>query len=301
MDSLLVPSSIQRIRAFLIEMAGMKVKPWASVDETLHALHATLVARRSCDIFWTSLRTLLEALAGDLKARQEAQAGTLLDNEILSVERYLALLEEIRACLARQSEDAPSFRRLAHGLSAPALGLLLLLGGVATVGCESTSLRSPGSKPDASVTAPASQPDAHPPADLARERMPGQPDATADRVPDNNPIIIVVPQPDAAVAPSTGPYDAPVTMQEILNSCGVASADQSPILSCLNSLGEAWATGVTDYLAGKSCDTVTSYLSDVEWCAQSGGCRAMPSTTPFNPDQEPCAQPVLVYLGVRFV
>ena len=48
MESLIVPSSIQRIRSFLVEMCGMKVKPWATTEETLAALHTTLVARRQC-------------------------------------------------------------------------------------------------------------------------------------------------------------------------------------------------------------------------------------------------------------
>src|SRR5664279_2222633 len=150
MESLLVPSSIQRIRAFLIEMCGMKVKPWAGVEETLAALHATLVARQSCDIFWASLRVLLETLARDLKARQKAEPGVLLDNEILRDEQYAALLEEIRVCLAKQSSELKpgAFRRLAQNLSAPALGLLLLLGGVTTVGCDSSSLHGTDKRPD---------------------------------------------------------------------------------------------------------------------------------------------------------
>ena len=70
MDSVIVPSSIQRIRAFLVELCGMKVKPWASAEETLVALHATLVRRQSCDLFWTSLRVLLETLARAVRQRR---------------------------------------------------------------------------------------------------------------------------------------------------------------------------------------------------------------------------------------
>ena len=44
----LLPSSIQRIRVFLTESCGMKVKPWAGVDETLDALHAVIVDKREC-------------------------------------------------------------------------------------------------------------------------------------------------------------------------------------------------------------------------------------------------------------
>jgi hypothetical protein len=107
MDSLIVPSAIQRIRSFLIEMSGMKVKPWATTEETLAALHTTLVARRGCDIFWGSLRVLLENLARDLRTRQAASPGTLVDNELLDGERYATLLDEIRAAMARQQSPRP--------------------------------------------------------------------------------------------------------------------------------------------------------------------------------------------------
>ena len=47
MENMIIPSAIQRIRSFLIEMCGMKVKPWATTEETLAALHTTLVARHA--------------------------------------------------------------------------------------------------------------------------------------------------------------------------------------------------------------------------------------------------------------
>ena len=100
----------------------MKVKPWATTEETLAALHTTLVARQGCRIFWTSLRGLLETLARDLKTRQEASPETVVDNELLDSERYATLLEEIRSALERQSAEPATFRRLASALSAPAPG-----------------------------------------------------------------------------------------------------------------------------------------------------------------------------------
>ena len=168
MEHLLIPSAVQRIRSFLIEMCGMRVKPWATTEETLAALHTTLVARHACDIFWTSLRGLLENLAHDLKMRQEATPGTLVDNELLDSGRYAALLDEIRATLACQTAEPATFRRLAAALSAPALGLLLFLGGAASVGCNSTGLHGPALTQDAgppdivdpSTPQPASEPDA---------------------------------------------------------------------------------------------------------------------------------------------
>ena len=161
MDSLIVPSAIQRIRSFLIEMSGMKVKPWATTEETLAALHTTLVARRGCDIFWGSLRVLLENLARDLRTRQAASPGTLVDNELLDGERYATLLDEIRAAMARQTAEPATFRRLASALSAPALGLLLLLGGATSIGCADAKVAQEGS-PDAKVAQPEANPDLPP-------------------------------------------------------------------------------------------------------------------------------------------
>ena len=162
MDSLLVPSSIQRIRSFLVERCGMKVKPWASTEETLAALHTTLVARHACGIFWDSLRTLMESLARDMKTRASASPGTVIDNEVLDGERYARLLDEIRQVLDRQEgATTGSFRQLSAAISGPALSLLLLLGGVASVGCDRSGLRQPNDKPDASLAA-ATNPDTRP-------------------------------------------------------------------------------------------------------------------------------------------
>ena len=290
MESLLVPSSIQRIRAFLIEMCGMKVKPWAGVEETLAALHATLVARQSCDIFWASLRVLLESLARDLKTRQCAEPGTLLDNEVLSDERYASLLDEIRASLAKQTnEQQPrAFRQLAQGLSAPALGLLLLLGGVTTVGCDSSSLRGENKTPDAAVT------------DLRSE----QPDAAPKAGPDSatNDLRIVFPdtappKTDVKDAVSKGPEGGTVTLQEILDSCNIPEGMQANVLTCLSALHESWTTGIAAVLAGQDCQAVSSSL---EPCSYSSECTSG-KPAEFDPSSLRLCDPILIYLGVRFV
>lgn len=295
MDSLIVPSSIQRIRAFLVELCGMKVKPWATAEETLAALHATLVRRQSCDMFWSSLRVLLETLARDLKARESAAPGALLDNEMLSTEQYAALLDEIRTCMARQpSEPVPSFRRLAQGLSAPALGLLLLLGGVTTVACEGSPLHGSGA-PDAAVT------------DTRPSQSDRPPDAAPDSAPDNSLYIVLPDQAlakddalagtrDVKEAASTGPDGAKVTIQEIMDSCNLASRTQTAVLACLGSLGESWTAGLADYLAGKDCYTVAGALS-----CDTFPCSSRSSPGEFDPSQLPLCQPVYIYLGVRFV
>jgi len=295
MDSLLVPSSMQRIRAFLIEMCGMKVKPWAGAEETLAALHATLVARQSCDIFWNSLRTLLEKLARDLKTRQKAEPGVLLDNEILNDEQYASLLEEIRLCLPTQSSELKpgAFRRLAQNLSAPALGLLLLLGGVTTVGCDSSSLRGATKTPDAAVV------------DLRTSQPDNAPATQPDSPPDNNIHIVIPdlapPRPDLRPydvknAASNGPDGAAVTLRDIMDSCNIPSDMQGVVLACLGSMHQSWTTGITAMLAGENCDTVDGAFAQ---CSYPSGC--YPQSGEFDGTFPPLCTPVLIYYGVRFV
>lgn len=305
MDGLLVPSSIQRVRSFLVEMCGMKVKPWASTEETLGALHTMLVARQGCDIFWTSLRTLLERLACDLKTRQDAVPGTLVDNEVLDNRRYAVLLDEIRSCLDRQSGEATraSFRRLANGLSAPALGLLLLLGGAATVGCDHAPLKSPSKTPDAAVpdakgadrevNADTRSPDRDVNAEVPRITLPSSPDGPRDHyvAPD------VAPAWDAVAVGSDG---AVVTIRDIMNSCNISDWQQTEVLSCLSALRASWTTGLTQELAGEACATVTSRL-DAFACSM-GPCRPGSGTSAdFTAGDVPYCQPIIIYMGVRFL
>jgi len=275
MESLIVPSAIQRIRSFLIEMSGMKVKPWATTEETLAALHTTLVARRGCDIFWASLRVLLETLARDLKKRQEASPGALVDNELLDGERYATLLDEIRAALARQTAEPATFRRLASALSAPALGLLLLLGGATSVGCADAKVAQQGS-PDAKVA---------------------QPEAT----PDIPPHWVV---PDVAMAP--GQSDgAAVTIQDIMDGCNIPDQQQQAIRACLATLGVSWSTALAEVLAGTSCDLVVDQISCLVRSQLCGGpiynVVARPGSSDWDANAPWVCEPVLMYVGVRFV
>jgi hypothetical protein len=284
-ERLIVPSSIQRIRSFLVEMCGMKVKPWAGAEETLAALHTTLVARQGCDIFWTSLRVLLETLARDLKARQDAAPGTLVDNEVLDGERYATLIDEIRAALARQVEGEPAstFRRLASALSAPALGLLLFLGGVATVGCASKPLGSSLQTHDAAATG---LPDA--------EAL--QPQIKLDgsiyiHLPDLRPAADTAPPTYAA---TTGPDGGIVTIQDILDSCNIPAQQQGMILGCLTFMDSSWSADLTSALAGADCMSVASVCRSGEVCSAEyySGTTAQSSRL---------CMPVIIYAGVRFV
>jgi hypothetical protein len=296
MESLMIPSSIQRIRAFLIEMCGMKVKPWASTEETLAALATTLLAKQGCDIFWTSLRVLLKALARDLKARQVASPGTLLDNEVLDGERYAALLDEIRAALARQigAKSDGAFRGLASALSASALGLLLLLGGAATVGCADSPMHQSTKVPDAAtpdavttdLTAPLA-PDAKSP---PRDGMVyiTFPDAFPDVPPDTQP---------PPNAPTGGPDGGLVTIEDIMVSCNLPSYVQAGVLACLARLRESWSTGMAQDLAGVNCAAVASNLS----CFTSSVACAFGTTNDYVSGTTRICEPIIIYAGVRFV
>ena len=294
MESLIVPSSIQRIRSFLVEMCGMKVKPWAGTEEILGALHATLVARSGCDIFWTSLRLLLETLARDLRARQDAVPGALVDNEILDGGRYAMLIDEIRAGLACQAAETPTstFRRLASALSAPALGLLLFLGSAASIGCERAPLNNSSQTHDAAT--------------------PGLPDANGSQpeTKPDGPVYIVLPDtrpaPDTALvadanpprdAVTTGPDGGPVTIQDIMDSCNIPSQQQGAILGCLAMLDSSWRDGIASALAGLDCAVVESDLE----CNSAQVCVAQRYPRTFDPSDPRLCQYIPIYLGVRFV
>jgi hypothetical protein len=302
MDGFIIPSSIQRVRSFLVEMYGMKVKPWANTEETLAALHAMLVARQHCDRFWASLQELLGRLAADLKKREAAAPGTLLDNEVLDSQRYQALLQEIRACLAQQSsESTGSFRRLASGLSAPALGLLLLLGGAATVGCDNAALKGATKTQDAAAQAADAK--GAPPETKTDAPVFVLPDVPPiDKPPIKTPVAPDVAPPWDAV--TVGADGAMVTIQDIMSSCNVGDRDESTVLRCLSFLRASWTTGLAQELAGQSCAAVTSRLAPFEdWNCEMSGCE--PPQGRVDPDftagDVPYCRPVILYLGVRFV
>jgi len=294
MDNLIVPSSTQRIRAFLVERCGMKVKPWASTEETLAALHTTLVARHTCGIFWDSLRSLLETLARDLKVRQDAAPGSVVDNEVLDGESYATLLDEIRASLARQGKESPtpSFRHLASALSFPALGLLLLLGGAASVGCDHQALHGSPQTPDAAAQTPdvaAQTPDlAAQTPDLAK---------TPDTAPDTA-VKLLLPDVAPQDVMKGGTDGAIVTLQAIMDSCNISSEQQDAVLACLAQLRSSWTSGIAAMLGAEGCQAVTS---DVSCFIYSSNCMFSPPTGEFDPTMPDLCTPIPVYIGVRFV
>jgi hypothetical protein len=303
MENLIIPSAIQRIRSFLIEMCGMKVKPWATTEETLAALHATLVARHACDIFWTSLRGLLETLAGDLKTRQAATPGTLVDNELLDSGRYAALLHEIRAALACQTAEPATFRRLAAALSAPALGLLLFLGGAASVGCGDSGLHGGAQAQDASPSTVTNVPDAP-----VTPKVPdaAKPEANSDlayiKLPDAPPARDAAAATDA-VAASQSDGGAAVTIQDIMDSCNIPDQTQQQVLACLAKLGDSWAglygKSPAAQLAGVNCSVVSRDLGCFLASTMCGGEYVISLAS--DPNTPWICSPVIIYAGVRFV
>jgi hypothetical protein len=291
MGGLLVPSSMQRIRSFLVERCGMKVKPWASAEETLAALHDTLAARDGCGIFWDSLCVLLENLACDLKTRSETSPEALIDNEVLDSERYARLLDEIRQSLSRQKAEPAAgtatgtFRQLSAALSAPALSLLLFLGGVAVAGCEQSGLKQGNSQPDAAVAADTS------PFFFPR-----------DAGPDGVGPLILPPAPDTRPAVfdavARGPDGASVTIQDIMDSCNVDKSRQEAVLTCLRHLRDSWTTGIAEALAGTPCEYVDDQLS----CFASISKPCMTgSFDEFVVGSTEICRPIPIYVGVRFV
>jgi hypothetical protein len=291
METLLIPSSIQRIRSFLVEMSGMRVKPWATTEETLSALHTTLLAKRQCPIFWTSLRALLTSLAGDLRARQEAEPGSALDNELLDGDRHQRLLDEIRAVLQSQSSGTSTFRRLASSISVPALALLLLLGGAATVGCDRSSLHGANSTEDGGA------PDTSTGGSAATDAK----DPT--KASDSASLVIILPDvapardlPPDTFAPTSADGNT-VTIQDIMDSCNVPEAERGSVLSCLAAMRASWTTGTASALAGQNCNTVQRDLD----CFLQSQVSCSPSAGDFDPSALDCPKIVPIYYGVRFV
>jgi len=255
-----IPASMLRVRRFLARPGGMRIEPWAGVDETLDAFYDLLVTCRHDDAFWKDLESLLADLTDDMRARMRARGGTVIDNEVLDPGRHEALLAEIRSSLDGREKGSGGFRRLASALSVPAVGLLLVMGGVATVGCED---KSPGE--DASTDAVA-----EPGADAADE-----PDAVAD-------------------------VECSETVSEILDRCVDNAGQRASILGCLGDLHESWNTGLEELLACEACDSVQFYLVECLLDGFRDVCADPSSAGTFDLDtfMDNCATPI--YLGLRF-
>lgn len=271
-----VPASIQRLRCTMAAQ-GMRVKPWAGVEDTLDAFHDLLAERRRDDAFWQSLERLAAGLTRDFQTRMKAGRSGVIDNEILGDDRVSGLLAEIRRRVEKGRGERGRFAGLARRLSVGAAGLALILGGAITAGCyKSTDLR--GDVQDAR--------------DGAGEADPAL-DPTPDYYPDPD-----VPLPDFPPDPPPDPPCDPTgrTLDEIIVDCVPTPDMQDYYRQCIDAMHASWRTGLAELFACESCVQVREQLMYcLDWRCWN-----------VDPDQvfdmedflDNCGIPV--YLGVRF-
>ena len=316
-SSNLVPNSIQRIRTFLNEVCGMKVRPWAGVAETLDALHEVLWAKRDCPVFWKSLQVLLERLAQDLRRRESAATAEIIDNEVLSSDGYAALLDEIKAALAPESSAGGTFAKLAAAVSMPAATLLFLLAGVSTAGCTDHRTLSVSRQdasgivadappaaaadgPSASVAAdglsPAPEPDGLPTIAVADGPQAQEPDG--NRPDSANPIILAGPEAGPEVASPL--CDGACSLEDIMIACGMDPATRQAISACVERLKTSWREGLTAGWASRSCNDISAMIGPS--CLASYCQPGRVSTSEFIASVLDCREPPIypIYIGVRF-
>lgn len=281
-----VSASLQRVRCWLGNQGGMKVKPWAGVEETLDAFHDVLITQRRDEPFWQGLESLLGTLTADTNRRIEARRGEVIDNEVLDPERRRELLGEIRRMLDGRREGKGRFRALASSLSAPAVGLLCMLGSAAAAGCYSaTDLQGDGGE---ARDAAAEQDDGR---DAAPDPAADAPDAPR---PDYPVPPDVRPEPAPDPAPECDPADA--TLEEILAECVEDEAMRAYYLECIDAMHASWREGLTRLFACEDCWEVRDQLMNcLEW-----RCSTAEEQGEFDLESflDNCA--VLIYLGVRF-
>lgn len=259
----LVPASLQRVRCFLNTKGRMKVRPWADTAETLDAFHDALISHRDDEAFWEGLGSLLERLASDMSLRLRTAP---VDNEVLDPAAHQALLAEIRSALDGREKGRGGFRRLASALSVPAVGLLAILGGVATVGCGSTSSLEGDADAGEDVAVEAADPDADP---------------------------IPEPIPDA-----TCEHEG-MTLEQILAECVDSETARTHYLECIDGLHSSWRTGLRDLFECEDCWEILSQLDClaygmVDYCSDPDAA----GTYDLDTLLDNCS--VLLYLGVRF-
>jgi hypothetical protein len=272
-----IPASIQRVRRFLAGQGGMNIEPWAGVDETLDAFHDLLVSRRLDDAFWKELEALLASLTDDMRTRMSVKGRAVVDNEVLDPGRHDALLAEIRSALDGRTQGRGGFRRLASALSMPAVGMLVVMGGVATAGCEDKS-SSEDAVEDALSDFPA--------------------ETAVDPVPDPEPEPAEDP---AAELDAATDVECSETMSDIVELCVSDAGQRTQILECLDSLHESWHTELEEFLACAPCDSVQFWLVDCLLDGFREACTDPSSAGTFDLDAfiDNCSTPI--YLGLRFV
>ena len=279
----MIPASLQRVRCFMNARGKMNVKPWAGVSETLDAFHDLLVTSRRDDNFWQALESLIETMSADMKKRLADRRGEIIDNEILDPSTHHDLLAEIRSSLGGRRAGQGRFRRLAKALSVPAMGLLFILGGVATAGCEqSTSLHGDSGTEDAA-------PDTSDDSATDPEVDPG-----SDH-PDIPPPDIL---PDPGIDPSTDTTCEPgsETLEQMIEACIPDEGSREYYMECIDALHESWRSGLEELFACSDCYEIRDYL---DLCL-GWRCGSPEGQGEFDLQDflDNCS--VLLYLGVRF-
>lgn len=278
-----VPASIQRVRCFMNNRGGLRVKPWATAGETLEAFHDMLVLQKQDEAFWKDLEALLAQMSQDVKRRIAAGGGSVIGNEVLDTARHQSLLTEIRRKLDGRRKSRGRFRALASALSAPAMGVLFILGAAVTAGCYSSSeLRGDGWE-DAADVAHDHDGDADaapdPSGDGTAETMDGRVDPVVD------------PVPDEVACEHEGE-----TIQEIIAECVTDDTSRAYYRQCVNALNESWKVGLKELFNCEPCNEIYQQLSD----CLSWRCSDPASQGEFDAEEflDNCS--VVFYLGVRF-
>ncbi len=283
----LIPTSLQRVRCFLNTQGQMKVKPWADVDETLDGFFNMLVTHHKNEPFWQGLEELLFELSTDMKRRIEAKEGEVIDNEVLNPMRHHQLLDEIRRAVAGHQKGRGGFRKLASMLSAPAIGVLLLLGGVASLGCSNVE--------PADGTSEYAQADSG--TDNSRDT--GDKDTTDT---DTGQSTDKEEDTDVDTDEDTEDTSRDSTLEEIVADTVPNQRKQQEVLDCIDALHDSWRTGLEGLFNSEDDNQILYHLE----CLMGE----------IGPDDPLCLNPeqageydldtllnncaVLVYMGVRF-
>jgi len=285
----------------------MKVKPWATVEETLDAFYNALLENRRSEAFWQGLKSLLAILSGDLQQRVNARHGEVVDNELLDLRRQQQLLDEIRRALTGQQRGRGGFRKLTSALSPPAIGLLAMLGGIASQGCYLTDATSDDADTKVSRVEDAQAKDARAEADQ-KIRDSGVEDARteADQAIRDSGVDAGVKPPDTGVNALETCETKALTISEIVNCClpsgyGYEAEVRKQALTCINGLNAAWRTGLEELFQSENCDMIISQLKDCLLSECAGvDCSNPQDAGEFDRDAflENCCYPI--YIGVRF-
>lgn len=267
-SSILIPSTMQRIRCFMSTEGSLKVKPWATVDETLDGFFGLLSRSAADDDFWKGIRKLLGDISADLKRRQAA-AGKALDNEVLDTLRYDDLLAEIRKAVNGRPGGKGAFVGCLSGLSAKAVSLMFLLGGVAAAGCsdDSTGNLAADSESDAIVETDS---DSNDPMD------------TASDTDSNDP---------------TDTDFSNMSLAQIVEAVVEDEIQQEAIINCIDGLNDSWETGLEALFQSETDDEIVTQLG----CLMIGNlCDNPDAAGEYSLETllDNCA--IAVYLGIRF-